>query len=255
MWLGINQNLATIKGDPSLHLTETKALVVLVGCEKKGVNINGSIGTKMQSVARLINRMRAVLVELLVILLFDIVFRLQPNRLDGIHTFSVQTQREGHKTGMFVDNSFQSVLFREVFFIFFQVNHDTSPTFLVLSFRDRITALTITFPLQTFGRLIPRMSVDLNLFGRHKGRIKPDSKLPDNRSISIALFLKSFQKFFGTRTSNRSKIISQLIARHSDPMISDRNSSGFLIGSDVDFKRQIPLINPFLSQFLEAELF
>ena len=38
-------------------------------------------------------------------------------------------------------------------------------------------------------------------------------------------------------------------------MISYCNSPCFLIGSNIDFKRQIPLINLFLSQFLEAELF
>ena len=74
--LGINQNLATIEGNPSLHLTKTKALMVFVRCEKKSVNVNGSISTKMQSVARFINRMGAVLIELFIILFFNVAFRL-----------------------------------------------------------------------------------------------------------------------------------------------------------------------------------
>ena len=81
---------------------------------------------------------------------------------------------------MFVDNPFQSIFFREVFFVFFKMNNDTGTPLLVLSFRDRISALAIAFPLETSGRFIPRVCINFDLCSRHESRIKPDPELTNH---------------------------------------------------------------------------
>ena len=80
----------------------------------------------MEGVPGLVDGMSAILVEFLVVLFRDVVFRLQPNRLNRIDPLAIDLEWKRNESGVLRDDSFQDVLLREILLVLLQVNHDAS---------------------------------------------------------------------------------------------------------------------------------
>ena len=130
---GIDENLAAIKRHSGLHLTKAKPLMIFVGSKKKSIDVDGRIRTEVKGMTWFIDGMRAVLVELLVVFLRDVVLGLEPDCFDGIDPLTVDLEREGHEAGVLGNDPFDRFLLREVFFIFLEVDHDARAPFLFLN--------------------------------------------------------------------------------------------------------------------------
>ena len=97
--------------------------------------------------------------------------------------------------------------------------------------------------------LPPGAGVDLDFFGDHESRIEPDSKLADQVLVLLASLFQGFEKLFGSRVSDRSKAVHELVFGHSNAEILDRDGVGRVVRADFDLEIQIFVEDVLLSQF------
>ena len=73
----------------------------------------------MEPETRIIECLGLELVEFLVLLFGDVVFVFKPDRTDGVEGLAIDFDGELHEGGIFFDDLFDPVFFREVFILLF----------------------------------------------------------------------------------------------------------------------------------------
>ena len=207
----------------------------------------------MQAVGRLIPSLAGKLIEGLVLLVTDLRLVLQPQRLNFIHALAVEQNRESNKVTVGFDQMLHPRFGRVLRAILLEVHHDLRSALLTRRIGDLISAHAITRPHQLAAISTPAARMHAHLVRHHERGIKPDTELTDHVRWRSTVFLDRFEEGLGTGVGNRSKIFHQLVMRHANAMIGNREGLCLLIGRDVDLKRQIGLMNILLGPFKMAK--
>ena len=208
----------------------------------------------MQTVRRIIPCLAGKLIEGLVLLVADLRFVLQPQRLDLVDPLAVEQNRESNKVAVGFDQMLHPRLGRVLRAILLEVHHDLRTALLTRRIGDLISAHAVARPHQLATIGTPAARMHAHLVGHHEGGIKTNAKLADHVRWRSAAFLHRFEKGLGAGMRNGSEIFHQLVMRHANAMIGNRQGLCFLVGRDVDLQRQVGLMNVLLGRFEMAEL-
>ena len=162
-------------------------------------------------------------------------------------------RREVHRNGIadvvgiFLDQAFQEVFVRVVFFRFAAVKflaqgQDNRRAVLRLfAGFQRILAVACRFPFIGFC-FTGLAGDDRHRIGDHEGRIKTDAELADQVFVDAAAFLgflQLFQKGLRARFGNGAQVLHELVFIHADAVIGNRQGMLVFIRRQMDFKGRI----------------
>ena len=208
----------------------------------------------MQTVGRLIPGLAGKLIEGLVLFVTDLRLVFQPQRLDLVDPLAVEQNRKSNKVAVGFDQMLHPRLGRVLRAILLEVHHDLRSALLTRRIGDLISAHAVTRPHQLAAISTPAARMHAHLVGHHERGIKPDTELTDHVRWRSAVFLDRFEEGLGAGMSNGSKIFHQLLMRHADSMVGNRERLCLFIGCDVDLQGQIGLMDVLLSRLKMAEL-
>ena len=122
--------------------------------------------------------------------------------------------------------------------IFFAVLRDMQRNISTALFRFRrrygIIHAAYAFPVNGLRALLIGLRIDFHLIGHHKHRIEAQTKMADNLRV-IRFSLVFFQEILRAGERNLINIFDDLFLRHTDPVIKNRNGSGFLVKRNFNF--------------------
>ena len=254
--LRIDEHLAAVERNFRRRAPEAHRLGIVRREKQDGIDRQRRVRGKMQPVLRLVPGAALEFVEVLVFLLADFAFAFQPKRLHRVELFAVELQRERDVFRIALQHVLRLVFFGEILEFLLQPDHELRAARERLARRlDRVAAVPVARPAQRLALFAPRAREELHFLGDHEHGEKPDAELPDQVLVPAAVFLQFPQKFLRSRMRNRAEVFDELLARHPDAGIRDRQRSRLLVRRNVDFERALRLENAFFRQLRVAHFF
>ena len=122
--------------------------------------------------------------------------------------------------------------------IFFAVFRDMQRNISTALFRFRrrygIIHAAYAFPVNGLRALLIGLRIDFHFIGHHEHRIKAQTEMADNLRV-IRFSLVFFQEILRAGERNLINIFDDLFLRHTDPVIKNRNRSGFFVKRNFNF--------------------
>ncbi len=175
---------------------------------------------------------REVLVELAIVLVIDVAFRSRPECLGVIDRFErglrvrgirTHTDRNGDVVRIAPHQSAQRVGVREALVLVPQVQDDTRAPIRLLAGLDAEFTLAFRFPAHAGrGGFTGLARPDFDALRDHEGGIETDAELADELGV-LALIAREFlHEVGGARARDRAELAHDLVARHADAVVRDR---------------------------------
>ena len=253
--LGVDEDVFAVERDARLHAAEAEALLVLLRREEQGVDGERGVGVEVEAEARLVEGLGLELVELGVLLVLDCRLRAQPERLDLVDLLAVEVDRERDERGVVLEDAFHLGGLGELLLVVLEGDDDLATALLVGGGLDLVVAGAVAGPDEVLVGGAPGVGVDLDLLGRHEGRVEADAELADEAGVGVvALLLEGVQEGLGAGMGNGAEVLDQLGAAHADAVVLEGDGASLVVGGDVDLEREIGVEDVLLDELEVAEL-
>ena len=203
------------------------------------------IHIQMNPKQRLILHGIKLTIELLVILILQRRRRLHPQRLHtvnhvvlvGFHLLAVfplgflaKNHGHSHELAIFVEQLGQLALIQKLLAILAHVQHHIRATPSLLGLFKLISRRTIARPFHRLGTFLVRLRDDVHTVAHHEARIETQTKVPND---GIGIILIFIQEIGHTRERNLIDIFLNLLGRHTNAVITNRDGLCRLIQRDA----------------------
>lgn len=151
----------------------------------------------MQLVLVLLCPVGEVLEEALVVFLGDFGLGSGPEGFDQVDGLAVDCDWEVDEVAVFLNDLLDVCFLGEPLVLFLQVQHDPSPSdqFRILRFLDFKRPMALTDPLVCLAVIFP--TGDFDAICDNKGRVEPDTELPDDIFRGLAASFEVLDELFG----------------------------------------------------------
>ena len=203
-----------------------------------------------------------VLVELDVLVVFDLCPRPRPQRLGLVHGFpgilflagGLEPDGESDVVGILPDQVADPVALEKLLFVGLERQADgrSAPAFPGLF--ECIAAVTIGYPThRVLGGGAGPPAQNLHPLGDDEGRIEAHTELANERGILPGLAVEALQKSRGTRVGDGAQLLDDLLAAHADAVVADGQNSGFGIQRNLDGQFRVGFQELRIGQGFEAQ--
>ena len=197
-----------------------------------------------------------MLVKLVVLLVGDLVARPGPQGGGVINLLAGDLDRVGHEVGVLADYPLQGLGVEELLAVGTDVNFDLRAALCLVGFGQRIGPVAGRFPHHRLGVRVGRTRGQHDPIGDHKDRIETHPELPDQLDflllvVGIGHLLGEFSR---TRAGDGADILVDLVARHADAAVADRQhlvAAGHL---NLDLQLGVEIENIFVRQRATMDL-
>eukprot|EP00968_Pinguiococcus_pyrenoidosus_P011485 scaffold923_cov256-Pinguiococcus_pyrenoidosus.AAC.62 len=243
----LDEDLPRVDADALLHAAHPELLRVVARHEEDGLDVDGRVGAEVQPLHRRVEGAGDVPVEVRVLLLRDVLLRLRPQGLHGVHLLAVHRDGVVHEVGVAPDDVFHAGLLRKLLGVLLELHGDFAAAlhrriaFLPGQLLHGKRALTGGPPqLRRLGR-IRGLRLHRHLFGHHEGRVEADAELADDVLRRVGTVLRSADEVLGAGASDSAQVELQLLRRHADPRVLKDQGVVGVVHVDLDLQRQIRL--------------
>ena len=198
---------------------------------------------------------RGLFVEFLVLLLFHLLPRRTPQGgllVDRILTLA-HIDGKPDVIGMFVDDVLDPIFICKLGRVFLELDLHLRPALAHLRRADLVVVLAGGVPANGFGLGFGGPGCHAYPFRHHKYRIEAHTELSDHLGEIHFLVLRRFDELARPRLGNGPQVFDDLIMRHADARILDRQQAVFLIYRDLDLQLGIRVYHIPVGDHLEAQ--
>ncbi len=194
----------------------------------------------MQPQPGLVEGVRDVVVELLVLLVGDLRLRPRPECGGGVDGALLLGQADGYGDVVAVglDHLTQAVRIEVFLLVLLDVQRDPrAPRRCRVALGDGEFALALGDPAPALV-LAGLAGLDHDLVGDHEGGIETDAELADQAGAVFPVFHR-LQELGGAGAGDGAEVLDQLLAAHADAVVGDGERAGLLVAGEHDRKLRV----------------
>mmetsp|Transcript_41653 Transcript_41653/g.95434 ORF Transcript_41653/g.95434 Transcript_41653/m.95434 type:complete len:433 (-) Transcript_41653:340-1638(-) len=176
---GLNEHLAAVQVDAALLARHAPLLDVTLWNVEDSLDRDGRVHREVERVPRVVERLRDVPIELVVLLLRHLVLPLEPDRLDRVDTLAVDLDGKANEAGVAPDVRADVPLGGEVGLLGLELDHDLCPRSHTTRLRQLVRAVAGRLPAVPHLSAVPTR-VHRHLVRHHEHRVEADAELADH---------------------------------------------------------------------------
>ena len=252
---GVDEDLAAVEGNGGLEAGHAEFLGVVLGDKEEGVDGERGVGAEVQAEAGLVVGVGLEFVELGVFLVLDLVLRAEPEGLDGVDMFVVKLDRERYEGAVALEDFLDLPVGGIVAAVVFELDDDLGTTAEIGDFLDLVTARTVAGPDVAGLAGAPRFRVNFDGLRDHERGIETDAELADEVGVLGAVLAEGLQELLGAGVGDGAEVFDELVARHADAVVLNRERLGLVVGGEADLELGLVVKNVLLGDLGVAEFF
>ena len=295
----VGQQVVALLHDQNVGAVERQALLVVLTVQierraarhkQQGVILERALSMEADGARRIVKVVERGLVELVVILLFNVGAALLPDwrhGVDGLELLVVlvlglvivagvlglgflaalahhHLNRVAHIVAVLLNQALEAPLGQEAIvglglavgvelLVLTQRQNDIGTVLGTLAILDGVTLKTVGLP-NVGGILAIGAAHDLHMAGDHKGRVEAHAKLTDNVHIGTLLLGVLGLKLLGAGMGDGAQIALELLGGHANAVIRDGNGAGVFIKGDANSQVALVELDARVLQALKVEL-
>ena len=220
---------------------------------------------------RILEVVRDMLVELVVLLVGDLRLRPRPQRRGLVHRLAlglghvgrslripallVHAHRQGDVVGVLADHVAQAHRVEEIVLALAQVQRDLGAAYRPVDRLQRVFAVPGRFPAYALRRWHAGAArTHRHPVGDDEGRIEADAELTDQVRVLRLVAREPGQELARAGFRDRAQVVDDLLAGHADAIVGDGDGARGRVEADVDAKVGIALEQRAVGERLEAQL-
>jgi hypothetical protein len=230
--LGLNQHLAREERHARLDAVHAKLLAVRAADVEERADVQRRVGLVAEREARLVERVRHVLVELLVLLVGDAAGALEPQRLHGVDDGAADADLEADKVAVLLDDALERLALRVLLRVALQLQRDARAArqigrLALGRLADLVRAGAVRRPAERARRVARAAAQHRHLVGDHERRVEADAKLADDVGgarlvAALARLGQLLPKLLRAALANAPEQLHHFVARQSDAAVLNR---------------------------------
>jgi hypothetical protein len=120
--------------------------------------------------------------------------------------------------------------------VILELDDDLGAAALTFAFLDFVAAGAVARPdVAGLGRA-PGVAEDLHALCDHERGIETHAELPDEIGVLLSALTEGFQELLRAGMRDRAEVLHELVARHADAEVLNRNGLRLVVGRDVDLE-------------------